>query len=234
MTNLLKAALLGTAAIAAPALVASPAYAQNRPAAAPVVATADVDAAVQQSAAFTTAIAQMQTTYAPQITARNTRAQALEAELRTLQAAAVTEQNRQPRNAAAYQAAVTAFQTRQNSAQQEMRTLSQPIDVAIAYVREQITLQLAAAVRAATTARRVDVLLNNEAVIFRSETADMTSAIVTELNRLVPTVQIVPPAGYEPGALLRAQQAQAAGQPAAPGAPATPTPTPPPAQPQTR
>ncbi len=232
MTNFLKAALLGTAAIAAPMLAASPALAQNRPAAAPVVATADVDGAVQQSAAFTTAITQMQTTYAPQIAARNTRAQALETELRTLQTAAVTEQNRTPRNQTAYQAAVTAFQTRQNTAQQEMRTLSQPIDVAIAYVREQITLRLAEAVNAATTARRVDILLNNEAVIFRSPTADMTAAIVTELNRLVPTVQIVPPAGYEPGALLRAQQAQAAGQPAVPGAPAAPTP--PPVQPQTR
>lgn len=232
MTNFLKAALLGTAAIATPMLAASPALAQNRPAAPPVVATADVDAAVQQSAAFTTAITQMQTTYAAQITARNTRAQALQTELQALQTAAVTEQNRQPRNATAYQAAVTAFQTRQNAAQQELRTLSQPIDLAIAYVREQITLRLAEAVRAATTARRVDVLLTNEGVIWRNDSADMTAAIVTELNRLVPNVQIVPPQGYEPGALLRAQQAQAAGQPAAPGAPAAPTP--PPVQPQTR
>lgn len=230
MTNFLKAALLGTAAIAMPALIAAPAQAQNRNAtAAPVVATADVDAAVQQSAAFTTAVTQMQTTYAPQIAARNTRAQALQTELTTLQQAAVAEQNRQPRNEQAFQTAVTAFQNRQNAAQQELRTLSQPIDLAIAYVREQITLRLQEAVTAATTARRIDVLLTNEGVIYRSPNADITSVIVTELNRLVPTVQIVPPQGYEPGALLRAQQAQAqaAGQP---GAPATP----PPAQPQTR
>jgi Skp family chaperone for outer membrane proteins len=224
---MIKAALLGTAAITAPALVASPAFAQARQA----VATADVDAAVQQSAAFTTAVTQMQTTYAAQIQARNTRAQALQTELQTLQQAAVTEQNRQPRNQQAYQAAVTAFQNRQAAAQQELRTLSQPIDVAVAYVREQITLRLAEAVRAATTARRVDILLTNEAVVWRADTADITSAVVTELNRLVPTVQIVPPQGYEPGSLLRAQQAQAAGQPAAPGAP---TPAPAPAQPQTR
>lgn len=233
MTNMFKAALLGTAAaLAAPVLLASPAHAQNRNAtAAPTVATADVDAAVQQSAAFTTAVTQMQTTYAPQITARNTRAQALQTELQALQTAAVTEQNRQPRNEQAFQAAVTAFQNRQNAAQQELRQLSQPIDLALAYVREQITLRLQEAVNAATTARRVDILLTNEGVIYRAPTADITAAIVTELNRLVPTVQIVPPQGYEPGSLLRAQQAQAqaaaqAGQPAAP--------TPPPAQPQTR
>lgn len=218
MTNMFKAAMLGTTAIAATTVGATVAHAQARQA----VATADVDAAVQQSAAFTTAIQQMQTTYAAQIQARNTRAQALQTELTTLQQAAVTEQNRQPRNQTAYETAVRNFQTRQQAAQQELRTLGQPIDLAVAYVREQITVRLAEAVRAATTARRVDVLLSNEAIIWRADAADITGAVVTELNRLVPTVQIVPPAGYEPGSLLRAQQAAAA--PAA-----TPTPAPAPA-----
>lgn len=231
MTKFFKAALLGAAALTAPMLASTPVFAQARPATATAIATADVDGAVQQSAAFTTAISQMQTTYAPQIAARAARAQALQVELTTLQQAAVTEQNRQPRNATAFQTAVQAFQNRQTAAQQELRTLSQPIDLAVAYVREQITLRLSEAVRAATTARRVDILLSTEAVIYRADTADITSAVVTELNRLVPNVQIVPPQGYEPGALLRAQQQQAqAAQPGAPAAPAVPAP----AQPQTR
>jgi|CXWL01.1.fsa_nt_gi Skp family chaperone for outer membrane proteins len=212
-------------AIALAAATATPALAQRAAAvAAPVVATADVDGAVQQSAAFTLAASQIQTTYAAQINNRTVRAQALQAELTTLRTAAIAEQGRTPQNAAALQAAVTAFQTRQQAAEQELQTLSAPIDLAVTYVREQITLKLSDAVRAATTARRVDVLLNNEAVIWRAETADLTPAIVTELNRLVPNVAIVPPEGYQPGMLLRAQQANAA------TAPVTATP----AVPQTR
>ncbi|MEQ1509429.1 MAG: OmpH family outer membrane protein [Sphingopyxis sp.] len=205
--------------------VGTPALAQRAAAvAAPVVATADIDGAVQQSAAFAAAATQIQTTYAAQISNRTVRAQALQAELTTLRTAAIAEQQRTPQNAAALQAAITAFQTRQQAAEQELQTLSQPIDLAVAYVREQITLKLTDAVRAATTARRVDMLLNSEAIVWRADSADLTPAIVTELNRLVQNVAIVPPEGYQPGMLLRAQQANAA------TAPATPTP----AAPQSR
>ena len=57
--------------------------------------------------------------------------------------------------------------------------------------------------------------------------ANINAAVVTEINRLVPNVQIVPPQGYLPGQLLRAQQ-QA--QQTAPGLP----PPAPAAQPQSR
>ncbi|MEQ1724709.1 MAG: OmpH family outer membrane protein [Sphingopyxis sp.] len=216
-----KTTLMLASALALSTAVAPPALAQRAAAVtAPVVATADVDGAVQQSAAFTTAATQIQTTYAAQLANRTVRAQALQAELTALRTAAVTEQGRTPQNAAALQAAIAAFTTRQQAAEQELQTLSQPIDLAVTYVREQITLKLSDAVRAATTARRVDVLLNNEAVVWRAETVDLTPAIVAELNRLVPNVAIVPPEGYQPGMLLRAQQANAATAPA-PAAPQT-------------
>ena len=211
MKMMLKAVALAATAITASAVATTPAFAQARLA----VATADVDAAVQQSAAFTAAVPLIQTTYAAQIQARATRATALQTELQGLGAVAQGEQARSPQNAAALTAAINAYQTRQAAAQQELQTLSAPIDLAVTYVREQITLKLSDAVRAATTARRVDVLLSNEAVVWRADTADITSAVVAELNRLVPSAQVVPPAGYQPGQLLRAAQAAPAAAPAA-------------------
>ncbi len=226
MTKTMKSLVLGAAVLASAASLATAGHGQGRNATppAPVVATADVDGAVQQSAAFTIAVTQIQTTYAPQIANRTVRAQVLQAELQVLGTAAQAEQARTPQNVAALQAAITAYRTRQEAAQQELQELSQPIDLAVTYVREQITLQLSDAVRAATAARGISVLLNNEAIVWRADGSDLTPAIVAELNRLVPNVQIVPPQGYQPGMLLRAQQANAS---AIPGLPAV-------APPQTR
>ena len=220
------AAAAASMAIAAVGL-ASPAVAQRGSAAATTnVAVADPDAVIQQSAAFTVATQQIQTTYAAQITNLNTRRQALITELQPLETAVRTEQARSPQNAAALTAAENAYRTRAAAAQQELSTLQAPIELAVTYVREQISLRLNEAIQAAVTARRIDVLVSDGAVIWNAPAANLNSAIVTELNRLVPNAQIVPPQGYQPGQLLRAQQqaqATAAGQPAAPAA-----------QPQTR
>lgn len=226
MAHTFKAAAIAASILLAGA--ATPALAQ-RAAAAPTinVAVADPDAVIQGSAAFTLAAQQVQTTYAPQITNLNTRRQALITELQPLETAVRTEQGRTPQNATALAAAENAYRTRAAAAQAELNTLQAPIELAIAYVREQITLRLGDAVQAAVAARRVDVLVSDGAVLWNAPAANLNAAIITELNRLVPNVQIVPPAGYQPGQLLRAQQQAQATTPAA-------TPTVPAAQPQTR
>jgi Skp family chaperone for outer membrane proteins len=225
--TLLKTAAFAAALAATTALVPTIAVAQrNAPAtAAPVVVVANIDQAVQQTNAFTVALQQIQVTYAPQITNLQTRAQALQTELQPLLAAAQAEAARQPRNQPAYEAAVRAYQTRQQAAEAEVGQLEAPIRLAQAYAQEQITLRASEAITAARTARRADIVLTDGAVIQFADGASITAAITTELNRLVPNVQIVPPAGYQPGALMRAAQQQAAA--AAPAAPV-------PAAPQTR
>ena len=225
ITKFKSAAML--AAFAAATAFTTPALAQRGAAApaAPVVVVADIDAAVQQSAAFTTAVTQIQTTYAPQIQNLNTRRQALQGELQTLFQAAQTAQAATPRNEQAVQTAIRAFQTRQQEAEREIGELNAPIELAVAYVQEQITLRMNEAVTAARTARRADIVLTRGAAIQVADSANITPAIVAELNRLVPNVQIVPPQGYEPGSLMRAQQQQAAaaatGTPAPAAAPET-------------
>jgi hypothetical protein len=82
------------------------------------------------------------------------------------------------------------------------------------------------------TKNRVSLLLQPGAVIARANAYDLTDEIVTELNALLPTAQLVPPQGWEPREVreARAQQAaqQAGNRPAAaapaPAAPAGPQP----------
>jgi Skp family chaperone for outer membrane proteins len=220
ITKFKSAALV--AALAAATAFTTPALAQRGGAApaAPVVVVADIDAAVQQSAAFTTAVTQIQTTYAPQIQNLNVRRQALQTELQTLFQAAQTAQAATPRNEQNVQTAIRAFQAAQQAAEREVAELNAPIELAVSYVQEQITLRVNEAVTAARAARRADIVLTRGAAIQVADSANITPAIVTELNRLVPNVQIVPPQGYEPGSLMRAQQQQAAAAAAGTPAPA--------------
>lgn len=227
MTSAFK--LVATAAllsVAAVPFAATPAAAQSRTAArAPTYGVFNADRAIDTSAAMTTAIQQIRTTYAAQIQARDARATALNAELQPLLTAAQAEAARSPRNEQAFTAAVTAYQTRAQAAQRELETLEQPYQLALQYSREQIAMRLREALAAAATARSVDLVLVEDAVAYRAETLDVTSAVTGELNRLIPVVQIVPPANYRPGDLARA--AAAAATPAATTpAPAAPTPAP--------
>lgn len=227
MISTFKTAAL--AATAAMALLAAPASAQrNRDAvaapAAPIVVVADTDGAIQASNAYQVAMQQMQATYAPQLAELQTRRTALQAELQTLYTAVETEQNRTPQNRTALETAARNFQTRQAAAEQEIQRIGAPLELARQYVIEQITLQMSPAVTTARTARGANLVLRRESVIYAGEVANITPAIVAELNRLVPNVQIVPPQGYEPGQLIAAQQAAANPAAAAAPAPATPQP----------
>ncbi len=210
MKTIFKAALLAAAPILA---VATPAQAQ----AVEGIAVADIQGAVQKSAAFITAMNQMKTTYASQITTFETRSKALQAEIAPLVTAFQAAQKANTAQAT-LQTQYTAIQTKQQAAQAELQRLSAPIARAQGYVEEQIGAKLDSAIKAAMVSRKVNLVLNPQATISYQPSVDITDAVVAELNRTVPTVSITPPAGWQPGGQ---------GQPVAPAAPKPTTPTPP-------
>lgn len=216
--------LMFAAALAAASMVpaASPAFAQAKG-----VAVADMRVAAARSNAFTTAATQIETYYKVQIDQRDTRAQTLQAELNVLIARANEESKKSPQNKPALEAAVKAVQDKRNAANAELGQLSAPIDLAIAYVEDQISVRMNEAIKAAMTKRKIDLLLNPDAVLARENNVDITDAVVAELNAILPNVQIVPPAGYQPGQLVQQKNQEllnaaraAQGQPA-PAAPAS-------------
>jgi hypothetical protein len=89
-------------------------------------------------------------------------------------------------------------------------------------VLEQFTNggRLDAAVKAAMAAKRVNLVVQPQAVLLAQPAADLTADITAELNKTVTSVQITPPAGWQPGQ----QQAAAGAAPASAPAPATATP----------
>lgn len=211
--------LLLAAALVAPAALAAPAQAQVNG-----IAVANPELALERARAFQTARQQIQTTYKTQIDQAQTRQRALQTELQPLVTAYQTAARAPNASEASVRPSAQALQTRQQAAQQELARLTEPAQRAQAYAVEQLALRLNDAVQAAVRARNVQLLVRPEAGLYASPTADITPAITAELDRLVPTVSITPPAGWQPG---QAAQQAAAGTPApAAAAPASAQPAP--------
>lgn len=204
--------LLLAAAVAAPAVIAAPA-AQAQVSG---VAVADPQGAIAGSKAWTTARGQIETTYKAQLDQAEARRQAIAKELQPLVTAFQTAQRAPNPNQASLQTQAQAIKTRENAANQELARLTQPAQRAQQYVIEQIQAKLGDAVTNAVKAKNVSLLLRPDAALFAQPTADITPAITAELDRLVPSVGITPPANWQPN--QQGQQQGAAPAAAAPAA----------------
>lgn len=176
------------------------------------VATADLQGAVDQSAAMTTARQQIQTTYKAQIDAANARQTALQTQLQPLVTEFQTLRSNPATPQATLQAKATVIQQRQEAAQRELQTLATPFQRPNAYAQEQVAAKLETAVRAAMQAKNVTLLVKPDSVMVAQPAADITNDVVAQLNSQVKTVSITPPAGWQPG-----QQRAAAPTPAGQG-----------------
>ena len=203
--------ILKTAAIAAGvAMLPAAAHAQ---AAAPAagatgVAVVDLEAAIGNSAAYRSAMTQIQTTYNAQITAVQARQTALQTELNALRTEIETLQ-KNPAQKAQADAKVAIFQQKGQAAQAELQRLALPFARPQAYVREQIEAKAEQALKAAMTAKRIGITLRPEATIAVGPAGDITADMTTQLNALIPSASITPPANWQPG---QADQAQPAGR----------------------
>lgn len=228
MKKIFVASALAIAGLSVSPILSAPALAQAKG-----VAVADVRAAAARSNAFSVASQQIETTYKAQIDQQQSRGQTLQAEMNVLIAKYNEEAKKTPQNQAALQAAAKAVQDKRTAAQAELGQIGAPVDLAIAYVEDQISVRMNEAIKAAMAAKKVDLLLNPEAVLARENNVDITAAVVTELNRILPNVSITPPAGYKPGQLVQQRNQQLIDAARASQA-GTPTPAPTGEQPTSR
>jgi Skp family chaperone for outer membrane proteins len=217
--NMNKKMLLASA-IAAPGMLFAAAGAQAQ-----TVAIADPQAAVAETKAFKAAMQQIRTQYKTQLDQAEARRTALQKEMDPLvlqmdtnRDGTVSEEEVNSA-AAAKTPAFTTVQQKQTAAQQELARLEQPAARAQAYAVEQITGKLQAATQSAIAKRNVTVLLRPAAVMFVQPTSDLTPVITSELDAVIPTVSVTPPANWQPGQ-QQAAGAAPAGAAAAPAAPA--------------
>jgi len=229
----------------AAALAASAAMTVAAPASAQVagIATINTIEAITRAKAFTTAETQLDTTFKPvrdQIQARQTKFQA---DARPLISTIDTNKDGQVSEAEEQAAAArkdpnyTQLMTLQNQANEEIQKLQMPSILAELFAFEKILALYDAAQISVVNARKVNVILTPEAIVYAPDAVDITDAVVAELDK-TPTVAITPPANWQPQqrtvqfqqqvnelkrrayqlAAARAQQQQQQGTAAAPGA----------------
>ena len=206
MKSILKIAALAAGAAFMP--MAAHAQAAAAPAAVNTgVAVVNLEAAVANSAAYKAAITQIQATYKAQITAFQTRQTAIQGELAPLRTEIETLQRNPATPKATLDAKINAFQARGQNAQNELQRMTLPFAKPEAYVKEQIGAKVEAALKAAMTAKRIGIVLSPDAVVAVQGGSDITLDVVTQLNALIPSASVTPPANWQPG---QADQAAAA------------------------
>ncbi|RPF72479.1 OmpH family outer membrane protein [Aurantiacibacter spongiae] len=182
LTKIALAAGLATTATAAPA------SAQVNG-----IGTSDLPIAVVGSQAFQTGYQQIATQYQAQRTTVEQRQQQRTQLVQQLDTNGDGQLSEDEANAAP-QATVQQVQ----AIDQEIQQIQRPINLARIYVVQQVAQQYAPALQQVVSAQNVQIVLTPDAIVYAPEAANLTPAVVQALNTRVPSVQITPPAGYQP------------------------------------
>jgi Skp family chaperone for outer membrane proteins len=178
--------LLVTAALAASALSTS-AIAQQRP----TILIVDSDRILSECTACKAANAQLQ----QRTTSLRSRAQTLQTQLQTegkpIQAAVDALNGKDPD--AALKQRITAFETKQRNAQQELSTGQQTLQATLANVQQQIGSKLVAIVEQVRARHGATIAMAKNSTIANDSAADVTTEVLTALNQQLPSVSVTAP-----------------------------------------
>lgn len=174
----------------------------------PGIAIANPSAVVAASSAYQTAQTQRPTTYKPQIDQANARKAQIEAQLKPLVDKLQADSKAANPNRAALQQQYEQIQQIEQAGQQQIQQILEPLNLSQQYVLEQIGDKLDAATQAAMDKKKITLVLDSQSVIKAGQVYNLNQDILAELNKAIPSAQLVPPAGWLPRA-QREQQAQA-------------------------
>jgi Skp family chaperone for outer membrane proteins len=130
---------------------------------------------------------------------RTALAQQLQTEGAPIQTAVNALSGRQPD--AALTARIRAFETRQNTANQEIQRSASTIQSTEAHVNQQLGTRLGPILEAIRNTRRASVVLAKAQTLANDNALDVTNEVLTQLNQQLPSVSVTPlPAGQQPAA----------------------------------
>ena len=176
------------AAVAATVLVPASAQAQRTPAA--VIAVVDTDRIGNECTACRAAATQLQS----QQNSLRTRAETLQNQLRTegapIQTAVNALAGKQPD--AALRQRITAFETKQQNAQQEIANAQRNLQSTQLHVNQQIGARLGTIINSVAAARGANIALDKGNTLYAAPTVDITNDVLAQLNQQLPSVSVTP------------------------------------------
>ena len=182
MTKKIAAALIAASALA------SPAMAQRAPAA--VVVVVDTDRIGAECTACRAATQQMQ----QREQQLRSRAQTLQTQLQTegkpIQDAIDALKGKQPD--AALQQRVTAFQTKQRQAEQELANGQRSLQSTQLHVNQQIGTRLRTIIGTVAAQRGANLAVGKDSTLFSAPAVEITDAVLAQLNQQLPSVSVTP------------------------------------------
>jgi outer membrane protein len=150
----------------------------------------DSERLMTECTACKAATAQLQSRQA----ALRTRATTLQGQLQTegkpIQAAVDALNGKDPD--AALQAKITAFQTKERNAQQELATSTRTLESTAAHVQQQIGAKLVGIVDQVRSRHTAAIVLAKNATISNDNSIDVTAEVLTALNAQLPSVSVTP------------------------------------------
>jgi len=93
---------------------------------------------------------------------------------------------------AALQARIKAFQTKEQSAQQELATGQRSLESTAANVQQQIGTRLIAIVEQVRASRGAAIVLSKNSTMANDNAIDVTADVLTSLNQQLPAVSVTP------------------------------------------
>jgi Skp family chaperone for outer membrane proteins len=155
-----------------------------------VVAVVDTDRISRECTACVAAQSQLTT----QGNTLRTRAQQLQQQLQTqgapIQTAVTALNGRQPD--AALQQRITAFQTQQRNAEQELQRSEQNFRSTQMHVQQQIGTRLGPIINTVAAARGANIAIDRGSALFAAPALDITNEVLAQLNQQLPSVSVTP------------------------------------------
>jgi len=161
-----------------------------------IVAVVDGNKAATECTACRTALAQLQQQAQGIQTLRQQLGAPLQTEQQQLQTALEALKGKDPD--AALQARITAFQTKQNQAEQQLATRAQTYERNKAYVLQQIRAKIGPAIDAVQARRRANLVIDAGSTASFSPSLEVTNDVIAELNRTLTSIGTTAPAQTQP------------------------------------
>ena len=150
----------------------------------------DSDRLMSECTACKAASSQLQTKQSTLRSRAQTLQTQLQTESKTLQTSIDALNGKEPD--AALKAKITAYQSKENSAKQELATSTRNLESTAAHVQQQIGQKIVALVEATRARRGAAIVLSKNSTIANDNAIDVTTEVLTALNSQLPSVSVTP------------------------------------------